>query len=372
MKKYLVHKVIFYPLGNADSYLIRIGNGKHVLFDYAAMKDDEGKFIDLPEAIKSDIGWPNKKLIEVVTFTHNDRDHVHGASDFFWLEHAKKYQGEERVKIKVMWVPAALIVETGLDDPDAKIIRAEARYRLKNKKGIRVFGRPVQLKDWLKEENVSLSEVEHLITDAGTIVPDMTLENDKVEFFVHSPFAEREGEGLKDRNSNSIVLQARFEAEDRMINFILAADTDSEMWDKIVAITRSHDREDRLNWDLQKVAHHCSYKALNKDECGKTTTTPTENVQWLLNQGNDYCRLVITSLPVPDNDTTQPPHIQAYRRYKKETDFKDGETIVTMENPSKKKPERTIIQIDGNGVTNEKKSSLGTNYITSTIAPRVG
>jgi len=49
-----MHQLIFYPLGNADSTLISLENGKNILFDYADMgdkKDDEDLRIDLPSEL---------------------------------------------------------------------------------------------------------------------------------------------------------------------------------------------------------------------------------------------------------------------------------------------------------------------------------
>jgi hypothetical protein len=63
-------------------------------------------------------------------------NHCGGSGDFFWLEHALKYQGEGRIKIKELWVPAGAILEDGCED-SARIIRQEARYRLKMGSGIR-------------------------------------------------------------------------------------------------------------------------------------------------------------------------------------------------------------------------------------------
>ena len=79
---------------------------------------------DLESADKSDF--------DVTAFTHLDDDHVCGASDFFYLEHAEKYRVNGRPKIGELWVPAAALVEEGLEG-DARIIRSEARYRFKAK-----------------------------------------------------------------------------------------------------------------------------------------------------------------------------------------------------------------------------------------------
>ena len=110
----------------------------------------------------------------MVVFTHLDKDHYSGASEFFYLEHAKKYQSEDRVQINMLWVPAAVINEEGPDENEARVIQAEARYRLVKGKGIRVFSRPDALKDWLKEHGLTVNERAHRITEAGQTVPEFT------------------------------------------------------------------------------------------------------------------------------------------------------------------------------------------------------
>jgi hypothetical protein len=71
-------------------------------------------------------------------FTHLDDDHIRGASNFFYMEHAQKYQdkvnGKSRIKMREMWVPAAVITEEGCTEED-RIIRQEARHRLKKGTG---------------------------------------------------------------------------------------------------------------------------------------------------------------------------------------------------------------------------------------------
>src|ERR1041384_6546986 len=146
-------KITFYPLPNADCCLINTDNGKLFAFDYADMRnadDPEDKRIALREAFREDIGWPKRKDIDVLAITHGDNDHVCKIPEHFFLSHADKYQGPDRIKIGELWVPAALIVEEGSED-DTKIVRAEARYRFLSKTGIKVFARPALLKAWLEE-----------------------------------------------------------------------------------------------------------------------------------------------------------------------------------------------------------------------------
>jgi hypothetical protein len=66
-------------------------------------------------------------------------------------------------------------VEEGLEG-DARIIRSEARYRFKAKRGIRVFSRPDRLKEWMAQENLDFDAHKHLITDAGQQVPGWSKE----------------------------------------------------------------------------------------------------------------------------------------------------------------------------------------------------
>jgi len=131
-----MHKISFFPLGNADCCRIDTSNGKKFLFDYGNERDSENpqdKRIDLFAELKKDLKASKRDSYDVVAFTHLDNDHVCGAPDFFFFEHAGKYQSEDRTKIGQMWVPAAVIIESK-PDGDAGVVQAEARYRLKNKR----------------------------------------------------------------------------------------------------------------------------------------------------------------------------------------------------------------------------------------------
>ena len=123
-----MHKLTFYPLGNADCTLIGLDNGQNILFDYADMgdpSDDEDRRINLPSSLREDLEAEDKDFYDVVAFTHADDDHIHGFSEFFYLEHAAKYQDDDRIKINDLWVPAWVILESGLTG-EARMLRREA------------------------------------------------------------------------------------------------------------------------------------------------------------------------------------------------------------------------------------------------------
>ncbi len=370
-------KLTIFPLGNADCCRIDLDNGKKLLFDYAATRcpdDKNDKRADLPKLLRDDLKANRRDYFDVVTFTHLDQDHTKGSTGFFYLEHDKKYQTGDRIKINEMWIPAAVIVEDEETmGEEHLIIQAEARHRLLNKKGIRIFSRPVLLQDWLAKKGVALDDVRHLITDAGQIVPGLTLAEDRAEFFVHSPFAKRLNEcDLVDRNSDSIVLQATFECSGRKTKLILGADTTHDEMSDIVEITRYHKREDRLESDVVKLPHHCSYLSLAPDK-GKEKTEPVENVKWLYEEkGNQGLKIVSTSDPIPAIDTTQPPHRQAANYYRDLVKKKSGEFLVTMEHPNQASPVPLVIEIDSLGARTQKRNTTGGSSITGGTAPRAG
>lgn len=367
-----MHTVTFFPLGNADSCLIELARGQKLLFDFANVRDpgdSQDLRIDLPATLQDRLGTQDS--FDAVAFTHADKDHVHGASEFFHLEHAKKYQGAGRVKINELWVPAAFIVEEGLEN-DARILQAEARYRLRNGQGIRVFSRPARLREWFAEENIPMADREHLITDAGQLIPGFTKSEQGIEFFVHSPFAERLDDELVDRNDCSLVVQATFQSSYYETRLILGADTTCDILADMVEVTKYHANEARLAWDVFKLPHHCSYRSLSEEK-GQDRTEPLPEVKWLFEQGARGGILVSTSDPIPSHgDDTQPPHRQAANYYRQVVSNIKGEFKVTMEHPTPANPAPLVIAIDDFGATIKKSMSAGSIAVTSVRAPRAG
>ena len=375
-----MHKLTFFPLGNADCCRVDLANGKKLMFDYANMRcadDSSDKRIDLPRVLRDDLKSAKRSEYDVVAFTHLDNDHTCGASEFFELSHDKKYQGGDRVRIAELWIPAFAVCEDPEDCSDeARLIQKEARYRLKQGTGIRVFSRPDALRAWLVKNDIAFEKVKHLITDAGQIIPGLTVANDGVEFFVHSPFASRHDDGsFTDRNTNSLVFQATFVVEGVATKLMLAADSTHDVLSEIVDITKKKGRDVRLEWDLFKLPHHCSYKSLSSER-GKEKTKPVAQVAWLFGkQAQSGGVVVSTSWAIPAKDAAddddQPPHRQAANYQKEIAGERAGRFIVTMEHPSTSAPEALVITIDKLKLTVLKRA-LGAAVITSRSAPRAG
>ncbi len=355
----MIAKVHFFPLGNADTLRIDLADRRKVLIDYADMRsaDDEDDLrCDLPTELRRDLSKAGRDHYDAVCITHIDNDHCKGFGKFFWLEHAKAYQDDDRIRITELWVPAAAVMEENLKD-DARLIRAEARHRLKEGKGVLIFSRPERLKQWMEANDIDYESRKHLIVDAGRLVPGYTKEGvAQAEFFVHCPFGWRLDDAtVIDRNEASIVMQATFREGNRDSYLLLGSDADHETISDIVQVTRAHSNEHRLLWDLMKLFHHCSYLALGPER-GTNETKAVPDVKWLFEtQGRDDGVIVSSSWPIPargseEDEGVQPPHRQAANHHRRVVKQLDGQFTVTMEEPSKTKPRSFGYEITAFGV----------------------
>lgn len=377
-----MHQVVFYPVGNGDTSQIVLENGKRILLDFRhKKKTEEGECpeINLKERLKEELKAAGKTSFDVVAFTHCDKDHIENSVEFFELEHAEKYKGNGRIKIDTLWVPAAVILEAAAncDQSEEYVIwRQEARHRLKEGKGIRVFSKPKMLKDWLVANGLTVESRKHLITDAGDLVPDFTLNADGVEFFCHSPFIEHVDDHDEFRNEASLIFNIRFRSGCSEFDYLAVGDSSWGILGAIVETSKFHGNDDRLAWDLYNVPHHCSYLALS-DEKGEHETVPQPLIEELLLKGKDGAYLVSSSCPIPDTkegrEQLQPAHIQAKKCYENYLDQVGGaKFLVTMEEPNANKPEPIVFKIESHGISLDKKVLSATAIITSTPAPRAG
>lgn len=379
------HRIVFYPVGNGDSTQIIMASGRRFLFDFnhcKAAEDDKDPRIDLHKRLKEDLKAARRDYYDMVAFTHADLDHICGSTDFFELQHAAKYQGEGRIKIDQLWVPAAMLLEEVTRDQlsdEFAIWRREARYRLLEGKGIKVFSHPQEIDKWLhpalKERGLQPSARDHMFVDAGTVVDTFSLAADGVEFFCHSPFIKHCDEGDMVRNDASLVFNVRMRADGADYDFLQVGDSSWEVLEDIVRITQYHGNEDRLRFNLFNIPHHCSYLCLSDDK-GEKETEPKPKVKELLMYGKKDAYIVSSSYPIPDSkdmyQQKQPPHIQARKAYESHLKKVNGRAfVVTMEEPNAAKPEPLEFEVAAGGVS-WVKAILGAPAMLSSSPPRAG
>ncbi|MFX0201702.1 MAG: MBL fold metallo-hydrolase [Candidatus Hodarchaeota archaeon] len=366
----------FYPVSNGDSCLIENEDGKHFLIDYncsteAESDEDDRIFLEdeLDERLKD-------KNLDVLMITHSHEDHFKGFSEYFWLNCAATYQSEERKKFTELWVPDALIWEPGVIQ-EGKLLRKEARYRLLDeKKGIKVFGESNSLIDFIENSGkATYDEVKHLIYKPGETVKYFK----GFDIFIHSPHSWRTEED-ENKNNKCIVIQIDFQIDSQSVaKAIFGSDAESDAWANIYSSTENNNNLIKLEFDIFKLAHHCSHTALNKEEKGDLITDPVENVKRLFEeQGNSDCFLIASCDQIPSKekrDETGPPHYQAAEYYRKVEREKDGEFKVTMEQtrgPKNKNPIVIEITRYGPRIMHLATAAIGGRKITSTRSERHG
>lgn len=378
----MTHSIFFYPVGNGDTSQIALQNGKRILMDYRHQKkteDGTGPEINLKARLQKELKDANRDYFDVVAFTHGDKDHIENSTEFFELLHADKYRGAGRIKIKTLWVPAAMILETATHDERSSefvIWRQEARHRLKEGKGIRVFSKPEKLKSWLEENGLTLESRRHLVTDAGKLAPDFDIATDGVEFFCHSPFVKHVDDGDDLRNDASLIFNVRFRKKGNDYDYLAVGDSTWEVLDDIYETTKFHGNLDRLAWDLYNNPHHSSYKALS-DEKGDFETVPKKGAKEILLAGKEGSYIVSSSDPILDTkegrEQVQPPHTQAMKCYKTYLKKVGGaKFLVTMEEPNASKPQPLEFKVDDQGISLASAATTAAAIITSAPAPRAG
>lgn len=380
------HQIVFYPVANGDTSQVVLGRGRRVLFDFCHRPNAESADtpeIDLKKRLKEELKAAGRDYFDVVAFTHADADHIMGSTEFFYLQHASKYQGKDRIKIRQLWVPAAMVLESASNDQQSAefvILRQEARHRLLEGKDILVFSKPPELMDWLvpklKERGEPANARDHLFVDAGTLVPGFTLSVDGAEFFCHSPFIKHCEDGDVIRNSAALVFNVRLMAGSNKFDYLEIGDAHWEDLEEIVRITKWHKNNDRLAWDLINIPHHCSYLSLS-DEKGEKETEPKPGVKELLLAGKQDAYIVSCSKPVVDvkesYDQVQPPHIQARKAYERHLkEVRGRKFLVTMEEPNATKPEPLVFDVTVGGVSWTKTGLIGAPAIVASRPSRAG
>lgn len=361
--------ITFYPEGNAECVLLELDNGKRMLMDYANMHEADSRYSDLPSSF-SEI-----ESFDVVMFTHPHEDHVKGAADFFYFNHALKYQGGSRAEIKELWVSAAFLLDVNPCE-DARVIRQEARYRLKEcgGEGVKIFAAPDSLESWLKDNDLSTDEREHPIVHAGTIL-DSTMHNlgDEISIFVHAPFSE-DADDVDDRNDPSIVIQISLNNFGQYTSILVTGDTPHDILDKIIERSESNKNADYLKWDLYDIPHHCSHTGLSATR-GDRITEPSECIKRLLGEyGQDNAFLVASCRAFSDvgEGDTQPPHTEAkkaYIKYSKNSDNTEKKLFVTSEYKGITNPKPLRFKIDITGI---REDTVANCTFISSPAPRAG
>ena len=160
---------------------------------------------------------------------------------------------------------------------------------------------------------------------------------------------------LADRNSSSIVVQARFKDkdtdQDHVTFAIFGGDADHYKWEKIIEISENNNNEKYLKWDLFLAPHHCSWTFFNDVSYDKKENqTPKDYSLKFLNDYKESGGKIISSSKKIVKEKPNPPHKPAKDEYIKALGSKDNFYELAII-PKEKSPEPVEFIVTNNGVT---------------------
>ncbi|MDQ3050200.1 MAG: cobyric acid synthase CobQ [Bacteroidota bacterium] len=358
--------VKFYPVSNGDQSLISLEDDTTIMVDCNIREDSvdstDPKFFDVKKDILNVTQRRNGiPFVDVFILTHGDCDHCRGYQKNFYQGDPKKYSDKNKVANEIlideMWFSPMIAEEHKNDDEDAYQQEAERRLELHRKKDPNkdLPGNRIKIVGY--DGNKDYSDLNHLRAIPGRVV---TTFNNKEQLnfslFIHAPFKEHLTSADKDRNSTSIVFQARFKSHPDESDFIglfmFGGDSDHYSWNIILQKTRKYgndDTEQALDWDVFLSPHHCSWSFFNdrpQQDNPEPKSTSLEVLDYKRNGG-----FVIASSKKIINDEDNPPHYEAKMEYVRKVGAFN--ILNTATEPSESKPEPIIFTITKSGISKE-------------------
>jgi len=360
----------YYAVGNGDMSLITLSDDTRILVDCKmTAKSDESDDPKIHDARKDLLNSLLKRdgtyFVDVFILTHGDKDHCHGFKDNFYQGDPAKYSKADReqdlIIMDTMWFSPMIAEQYTNTDEDAHQQEAERRLDLhrnnhadKDKPGnrIKIIG---------YDSNKDYQDLNHMRAVPGDVV---TRFNDKDQatfsIFIHAPFKIHLDSPDKDKNSASIVFQARFKAYDWSSDYCCLAmfggDSDHTTWVEILERTKrfnNHVTQFALDWDLFMAPHHCSWTFFNDTSEAEPKATSLE----ALTYARKGAWVIASSKKIVNNDDN-PPYAEAKKEYIKKLESSD-KFLNTAVEPKESAPEPIIFDITNNGPARAPKKTTG-------------
>lgn len=354
----------FYPVDNGDTTFIKLKNKTTILFDCkirSGEKNADGYYIydvksDLLENLEK---RDNHPFIDMFGLTHPDEDHCLGFEKHFYIGDPDDYddKNNELIIVDELWVTPMIFTNNGVSNEDAKAIRKEAKRRKKlydkNDADKEKRGNRLRIIGYDGEDK--LDNIPHYYP--GETVDEIAgKQQDTFSFFIHAPLKEDliTGRAEKDKNTTSIVVQARFKINSNDTKFstllIIGGDADHYNWEKILEKTEKNNNQEALKWDIFVAPHHCSWTYFNDvpyDEKESNKTAKDYSVKIIKDYHLTNGCIIASCKRIKNNDDN-PPHYPAKQEYMKHIDSKD-DFISLAESPKPSKPEPVVFEVNSTG-----------------------
>lgn len=360
----MAYKIKYYQVGNGDQSIIILDDDTTIQVDcnirQAAHDDDQKNCYN----VKKDLLNVCKKrngnyFLDVFILTHGDLDHIRGFEKNYYQGDPAKYNNQNRenneIIIDEMWFSPMIAEEHNNTDEEAYQKEAERRLQLHLKKDNSrdLPGNRIKIVGY--DGNKKYEELNYLRVTPGTVVTMFNnKQQDKFSIFIHSPFKEQLLSADKDKNSTSIVFQARFKKSTIGNDFaglaLFGGDADYIAWGIILQKTIASGKdetEQALYWDLFIAPHHCSWTFFN-DTPQEDNKEPKQDSLEILNYRRPGGRIIASSKKIIDNNDN-PPHFAAKNEYLKALE-KSENFINTAVHPNEDAPEPIVFEITSEGI----------------------
>jgi len=359
----------YYPVGNGDQSLITLKDETTILIDcnirQASIDSTDPEIYDVKkDLLKSIKKKDDNPFVDVFVLTHGDNDHCRGFKTNFYQGDPKKYGEKNRkaneIIIHEMWFSPMIAEEHTNNDEDAYQQEAERRLELhcNNNADKDEPGNRIKIVGY--DGNKDYSTLGHLRVTPGNVVNKFNnKEQDTFSFFIHSPFKIQLASAEKDKNSNSIVFQARFKETKQSAEFstlaMFAGDADYIAWGIILEKTLDSGKdqtEKALDWDLFLAPHHCSWTFFNEHD---NKDEVQESALEVLRYHRKGAKVIASSKKIINNDDN-PPSYKAKQEYIKQLDS-SSDFINTALEPKEAAPEPLVFEITSSGPKKLKPES---------------
>lgn len=357
-------KIKFYPVDNGDTVLIKV---EKTSIQIDANIRDSGDSYDVMSDLLTELDTDSEGRYHLNLFmlTHPDQDHCRGIEKYYFLgdpsQYSKKNQDDELVIIDELIVTPMLFGKATNDS--AKALKKEANRR----KALWDEGSPKRTMAGNRLIIVGY-DGDNRYANVTSYIPGETINviNGKkmslLEFFVHSPFKDSlvTGKAEQDKNSTSIVMQARFKNKSTDASakalYLFGGDADHYIWDEIQNQCSNHKNDDKLDFDIFLAPHHCSWSYFNDVPYDKETSgTPVSSSEKLITDHKTEGALVIASSKKIENNNDNPPHYPAMKEYKKLIGSAD-KFISLAEEPNSKTPKPVVFEVTSEGFQRKDKN----------------
>ena len=355
----------FYPVDNGDTTLIKLNDKTTILFDCkirSAKENSNGHIIyDVKNDLLNELEKRNRiPFLDMFALTHPDEDHCLGFENHFHTGKPDDYNDDEREKIIIdeLWVSPMIFTNNCVTNDDAKVIRREAQRRKKlydnNDSSRNNDGNRLIIVGYDGEEK--LDNIPHYYP-GDTVDTISGKKKDTFSFFVHAPLKSDlvTGRAEKDKNTTSIVVQARFKNrpydDDFVARILMGGDADHYNWEKILEKSEKNGNQEALKWDIFLAPHHCSWTYFNDVPYGakESNKTPKKYSVGIIKEYHLKGGMVIASSKLIKDNDDNPPHFKAKEVYVENIDSKD-DFISLAESPKPSQPEPVIFEISSSGI----------------------